>query len=103
MLFTVIFFVILAIIAAAFRFGAEYYYSKITGEVKVKSKQKPVEKDDIPEEIVTAISAAVYSCCESQVVIKKIKFANADSDQAWIRAGRQSIMTSHSVGTNKLS
>ncbi len=103
MLFTIIFFVILAIVAAAFRFGAEYYYSRISGEVKVKAKQKPVVSDDIPADVVAAISAAVSACFESQVVIRKIKFASADSDQAWIRAGRQNIMTSHSVGTNRLS
>lgn len=95
----VIFFVILAAICFIARFAASKMYDKIheaeTQEIEQKKQLKASQA--ISPEIMGAIIAAISEVIDKPIKVRTIQFINREMDQAWTRAGRLNIMSSHQI------
>ncbi len=63
---------------------------------KVEARQ--VDSDELNDEIVAAISAAVSTMLKPHVVIRRIRFlSSVQGEESWAVTGRTGIMSSHTV------
>jgi sodium pump decarboxylase gamma subunit len=63
---------------------------------KVESKQ--IDSDELNDEIVAAITAAVSTVLKPHVVVRRIRFlSTVPGEETWAVTGRTGIMTSHTV------
>ncbi len=57
--------------------------------------------DDVNDEIVAVLSAAVTTVLNQQVRIRKIRFLSGGPAPAWAVTGRVNIMASHAISKRK--
>lgn len=69
--------------------------------IRLYSKKLEVQPDTIHDELVAVITAAVYSTFKKQVTIRKIRFLDNRSGDAWAVTGRLNIMASRPIRKRK--
>jgi sodium pump decarboxylase gamma subunit len=57
--------------------------------------------DEVNDEIVAVITAAVAATLRKPVVVRKIRFLTTESEAAWAVTGRLNIMASHAIAKRK--
>jgi sodium pump decarboxylase gamma subunit len=57
--------------------------------------------DDVNDEIVAVITAAIATTLRKPVVVRKIRFLSSGSEPAWAVTGRLNIMASHAITKRK--
>jgi sodium pump decarboxylase gamma subunit len=58
-------------------------------------------EDEVNDEVVAVISAAVAAIMKSSVTIRRIHFLQSPEPAAWASSGRLSIMASHAISKRK--
>jgi sodium pump decarboxylase gamma subunit len=57
--------------------------------------------DDVNDEVVAVITAAITTTLKQPVVVRKIRFLSSGSEPAWAVTGRLNIMASHAIAKRK--
>jgi len=57
--------------------------------------------DEVNDEIVVVITAAVTTTLKQPVIVRKIRFLNSGPGPAWAVTGRLNIMASHAIAKRK--
>ncbi len=57
--------------------------------------------DDVNDEIVAVITAAIAATIRKPVVVRKIRFLESGAEPAWAVTGRLNIMASHAITKRK--
>lgn len=65
------------------------------------AKKVEVQPDEINDELVAVISAAVFTTLKKPVVIRKIRFLDNRAGDAWAVTGRVNIMASRPIRKRK--
>jgi sodium pump decarboxylase gamma subunit len=72
---------------------------------RIKTYAKKVETHQVDEElndeIVAVITAAVATTLKSPVIVRKIRFLSSGPEPAWAVTGRLNIMASHAIAKRK--
>lgn len=83
-----------------FKFADEYSNrKKITNySKKIESEETP---DEVNDELVAVLSAAIEATLHKSVIIRKIQFLGGKSTTAWRSSGRSTHMRSHQINLRK--
>ncbi len=57
--------------------------------------------DDVNDEIVAVITAAVAATLKRPVIVRKVRFLSTETEPAWAVTGRLNIMASHAIAKRK--
>ena len=58
-------------------------------------------EDDVNDEVVAVITAAISTTLKQPVIVRKIRFLNSGPGPAWAVTGRLNIMASHAIAKRK--
>jgi sodium pump decarboxylase gamma subunit len=94
-------FIVLILAVRVIRWADERLNSLRIAEYAQKVELHQIE-DEMNDEIVAVITAAVAATLKKPVVVRKIRFLSAESEPAWAVTGRLNIMASHAVAKRKV-
>lgn len=86
-----LFYIIIVVLEASNNFITKRHHHKLA------SIAKQDVSDELPVELIAAISAAINTIFNKQVVIKKVHFVDSQEDDSWSRAARANIHDSHNI------
>lgn len=83
-----------------FKFADEYMNNRKIHEYS-KKIESTEETEEVNDELIAVLSAAVESTLQKSVVIRKIQFLGGKNTTAWRSSGRSAQMRSHQINIRK--
>ena len=94
-------FLVLIVTVRAIRWADERLNALRIAEYAQKVETHQVD-EEVNDEIVAVITAAVAAMLKKPVVVRKIRFLSTESEPAWAVTGRLNIMASHAIAKRKI-
>lgn len=92
---------LLAAMIFGFRWWDETSNARKIRKYATKLAEEPAQQDELNDELIAVLSAAVESTFGKGVVIRRIALFGKPGSNAWKSHGRQTIMSSHTINQRK--